>query len=386
MKSVRSRIKRISVGHTIYSFKDGGMERGLLNVINHSDPERFRHVILCLTESGAFAEHLKAPDCLVVNLQKKEGNDLRLPKRLAAAARQYEFNILHARGWPTLVETAVAALLANVKTTIYGFHGKTIDDLQGIGLGRRVAQWLFIRSYNRVITLNQRMANDFARECSLSSGQIQIIANGVDIHHFSPCADRSDLRGQFGLPLDRLILGNVARLDPVKNHELIIRALHQLRQHPSRPFLLLVGEGGHRPVLEAQINRLGLAEDVKLFGYSEHISALLSCMDLYVQSSFYEGFSNTILEAMACGVPVLASRVGGTADLFTDGEQGLLFPSDDDAVLVQLITRLADDRALQLSMAHRARRHVIEHFSVQIMVRKYEALYQELAEPRLGRS
>jgi glycosyltransferase involved in cell wall biosynthesis len=280
----------------------------------------------------------------------------------------------------------VAAFLANVKATIYGFHGKTIDDLQGIGLGRRVAQRLFIRSYNRVITLNQRMAYDFAGECSLSSGQIRIIANGVDIQHFSPCANRSDLRGQFGLPPDRLILGNVARLDPVKNHELIIRTLPQLRQHPSRPFFLLVGEGGHRPVLEEQIKRLGLAEDVKLFGYSERIPALLNCMDLYIQSSFYEGFSNTILEAMACGVPVLASRVGGTTDLFTDGEQGLLFPSDDGAALAELITRLADDGTLRRSMAERARGHVIEHFSVQTMARQYEALYQELAEPRFKRS
>lgn len=386
MKSVRSRTKRISVGHTIYSFKDGGMERGLLNVINHSDSERFRHVILCLTESGSFAEHLNAPDCLVVNMQKREGNDLRLPTRLAKAARQYELNILHARGWPTLVETAVAALLANVKATIYGFHGKTIDDLQGIGFGRRMAQRLFIRCYSRVITLNQQMANDFAGECSLSPSQIRIIANGVDIHHFSAGTDRSDLRGQFGLPPDRLILGNVARLDPVKNHELIIRVLHQLRRHPSRPFFLLVGEGGHRAILEEQIKRLGLAEDVRLFGYSERISALLNCMDLYIQSSFYEGFSNTILEAMACGVPVLASCVGGTADLFTDGEQGLLFPSNDAAALAQLITRLADNRALRLRMAERARCHVIERFSVQTMVRKYEALYQELAEPRLGQN
>ena len=379
MNSARSRTKRISIGHTIYSFKDGGMERGLLNVINHSDPERFRHVILCLTESGAFVEHLKAPDCLVVNLQKREGNDFRLPKRLADAARQYGLDILHARGWPTLVETAVAALLANITTTVYGFHGKTIDDLQGIGFVRRLAQRLFIRSYSRIITLNQLMASDFAGECGLPPNQVRIIPNGVDIHHFSPRADRSDLRKQFGLPPDRLILGNVARLDPVKNHEMIIRTLPRLRQHPSRPFVLLVGEGGHRPVLEARIKSLGLTEDVRLLGYSEQIPALLNCMDLYIQSSLYEGFSNTVLEAMACGVPVMATQVGGTADLFSDGEQGFLFPSGDEAALVALIARLADSPVLRRSMADRARRHVVDRFSVKTMVQNYEALYEELA-------
>lgn len=355
------------------------MERGVLNVINHSDPERFRHVILCLTESGAFAEHVKAPDCLIINLGKKEGNDFRLPSRLAAAARQYGLDILHARGWPTLVETAMAALLANITTTVYGFHGKTLDDLKGIGLLRRLAQRLFIRRYSRVITLNQQMANDFAQECGLLPDHIRIIANGVDINHFCPRADRHDLRRRFGLPTNRFIVGNVARLDAVKNHEVIIRALHRLRHHPSLPFLLLVGEGGHRPVLEEQIKTLGLTEDVRVLGYSEQIPALLNCMDLYIQSSFYEGFSNTVLEAMACRVPVIASRVGGTADLFTDGEQGLLFPSDDEAALVMLITRLAENQALRQDMADRARRHVVERFSVKTMVRNYEALYQELA-------
>lgn len=380
MKTVPSRNKRISVGHAIYSFKEGGMERGVLNVINYSDPERFRHVILCLTESGAFAEQVKAPDCLVINFRKKDGNDLRLPVRLAQAARRHSLDVLHARGWATLVETTVAAVLASIPRTVYGFHGKTMNDLQGIGFLRRLVQQVFIRRYSRVVTLNQQMASDFACECRLSPEHIRIITNGVDVKHFSPREDRLGLRTRFGVPTDRFVVGTVARLDPVKNQEMIIRALHRLKAHSARPFCLLVGEGAHRPLLEAQIKTLGLAEDVRLLGYNDQIPMLLNCMDLYIQSSFYEGFSNTVLEAMACGVPVLATRVGGTADLFTDGEQGLLFPSDDDAALVTLISRLVDDRILRQSIADRARRHVVEHFSVQTMVRSYEALYQELAD------
>src|SRR4029077_20736121 len=101
-----SQLDCITVGHGIYAFHDGGMERGLLNLINYGDRDHFHHVILCLTEAGAFAKLLASPSCTVVELHKREGNDWRLPWRIAQAARQHTFDVLHARGWPTLVETA----------------------------------------------------------------------------------------------------------------------------------------------------------------------------------------------------------------------------------------------------------------------------------------
>ena len=247
----------ITIGHTIYAFKDGGMEQGLLNIINHGDARRFRHVVLSLTEAGAFTSRLQSEACSVVELQKRDGNDLRLPGRIAAAVRQHRVNILHARGWPSLLETALAARVAGVRATIYGFHGKTLQELQGASLKRRYAQKLAVRCYSRIMTLNRRMRADFARECSLPEERIKIIANGVDVDRFRPRADRSELRARFGLPNDRFIIGSVGRLDPVKNHEVILRALRRLREQGRQQFLLLVGEGCHRPVLEREINRLG---------------------------------------------------------------------------------------------------------------------------------
>jgi sugar transferase (PEP-CTERM/EpsH1 system associated) len=367
------------VGHTIYAFKDGGMERGLLNIVNYGDCDRFYHVILCLSEAGAFADQLRSPACSIFEFKKRAGNDLRLPGRIAAVARRYKLNVLHARGWPTLVETALAARLARVRVTIYGFHGRTLEDLQGINLRRRWIQKVMIRSYQCVLTLNRRMQSELAAECGLSEDHIRIIANGVDVKTFRPHEDRNALRAAFGLPKDRFIIGNVARLDPVKNHEVILRALCRMRDRGLKPLFMLVGEGPHRAMLEQEIRRLQIATDVCLFGYSDRISRLLNCMDLYVQSSFYEGFSNTILEAMACGLPVLATDVGGTADLLDNGREGFLFQPADDEALAALIMRLQQDNPLRRSMAERARRRVLEHFSVHTMVRNYEVMYLELA-------
>jgi sugar transferase (PEP-CTERM/EpsH1 system associated) len=369
----------VIVGHTIYAFSDGGMERGLLNLVNYGDHECFQHVIICLTQAGSFVHQLASPACRIVELHKRDGNDLRLPGRIAAVSRRHRVNILHARGWPTLVETAVAARLAGVRRTVYGFHGKTMEDLQHPSLLRHWIQKAVIRSYHRVMTLNRQMRTDLATASGLSEDRICVIANGVDVTRFRPREDRRAIRARFGLPSHRFIIGSVARLDAVKNHEVILQALCRLRQHHSMPFFLLVGEGPHRAMLAQAIERLQLAADVCLFGYSDSIAELLNCMDLYIQSSFYEGFSNTLIEAMASGLPVLATDVGGTADILFAGQEGFFFHPTDVDTLASLILRLQQDSQLRRVLAERARRRVVEHFAVHEMVRLYEAMYQRLA-------
>jgi glycosyltransferase involved in cell wall biosynthesis len=182
----------------------------------------------------------------------------------------------------------------------------------------------------------------------------------------------------FSLPDDRFIIGSVARLDPIKNHEVILRALRRLREQGCQAFLLLVGEGSHRPVLEREIKRLGLNGDVRMFGFTHEVPGLLNCMDVYVQSSFYEGFSNTVVEAMACGLPVLATKVGGTPDLLDDEREGCFFRPEDDEHLASLLLRLQQNSSQRLVMAERARQRVVRHFSLDTMVQRYESMYKDL--------
>jgi sugar transferase (PEP-CTERM/EpsH1 system associated) len=385
MKKGEAKGRRITIGHTIYAFHDGGMERGLLNLINYGDRDHFHHVILCLTEAGAFAKLLASPSCTVVELHKKEGNDWRLPWRIARLVHEHELDVLHARGWPTLIETAIGARLAKVSATIYGFHGKTFDDLQGIGFKRRWLQKVGIRSYKKIVTLNPRMRSELATECGIGEDLIHLIANGVDVEKFHPYDDQDALRSRFGIPVNRFIIGNVARLDPVKNHEIFMPVLQRLKKRADCPFFLVVGEGSHRAALEAEAARLGLGAHIRFFGYSEHIAELLNCMDLYVQPSLYEGFSNTILEAMACGLPILATDVGGSADLFSAGREGFFFRPEDDETLASLIVQLQHNAFLRYGMGRHARSRAVEHFSIWRTVSQYEAMYAELLRGALYR-
>lgn len=372
---MKSAGRRIAVGHTIYAFKEGGMERGLLNIINYGRCDQFSHVIICLTEAGRFAKQITSPFCRVVELLKKDGHDLGLPGRIARIARAHQLDVLHARGWPALVETALAARLANVATTVYGFHGKTQADLDGINPLRRICQAALIRSYTVVTTLNERMRSDLARESYLSPERIRVISNGVDLDRFRPRADKGELRSRYDLPRDRFIVGNVARLDPVKNHEVVFRAISQIPK-PARPFFVIVGEGGYRSHLEQSIRSLGLGGDVRLMGHRDEIPELLNCMDVYIQSSFYEGFSNTILEAMACGLPVVVTDVGGTRDLLYKEHNDFLFRPEETEALVGMLLKLVGDRSFRNAMGNQGRSHVKERFSVQSMVAQYEDMYE----------
>ncbi len=373
---------RIVVGHMIYAFTFGGEERELLNIIRYGDKERFLHVVVSFTEVGAFGEEARRLGFRVLSLKKTMGNDFSLPFRIAKLIRMYGVRVIHARGWATLVETALASRLARVRGSIYAFHGRTYDDLRGQSIKRQMIQSFFVRAYDRIVTLNPLMKRELSRECRLSEDKIDVIANGIELDRFSPSSNRSVLREAHRIPLDRFVIGNVGRLDPVKDHETLLRAVDGLKQCGRKPYLLIVGEGQSRAALESAIASLGLTEDVRLYGFSKRIPELLNCMDVYVQSSLYEGSSHTLVEAMACGLPVVATDVGGTADLFDEGREGFRFKPRDENALQELIAKIQDDPQLRRTMGYHARDRALKFFSVETMVKRYEQIYHELATLR----
>jgi glycosyltransferase involved in cell wall biosynthesis len=317
----------------------------------------------------------------VIELRKRPGNDMTLPFRIAAWARRLRLDILHARGWPTLVETVVGGYFGGVRRTAYAFHGKTVADLQRKGARRRAAEIMIPRLYSQIVTLTDSMRADVVRECRLASSRVRVIPNGVDVEVFRPMSRRRSLRVEFGLPPEGLIVGNVARLDPVKNHSVLLRALVRLQSTGVEPFLLLVGEGSERHRLEHEIHEHGLGSRVHLLGHSDRVPELLNCMDIYVQASLYEGFSNTVLEAMACGLPVIATRTGGTVDLMSDGQEGFLFePADDHGLASRILELVVPEK--RCAMGSKGRERATAIFPLTRMIREYERLYRDLASSR----
>jgi glycosyltransferase involved in cell wall biosynthesis len=211
--------------------------------------------------------------------------------------------------------------------------------------------------------------------------KVRVIPNGVNTDHFRPGPPTGALRVRLGIAGDRLVVGIVARLDPVKNHALLIDAFARVRALVPEAALVIIGDGPLRGSLESRARRLGIGEDVHFFGVSNDVAALYRDLDVFVLSSNAEGTSMSILEAMASGVCVVATAVGGTSDLLADGKTGMLVPPADPAALASALTAVLRDRVLRRRLADMGRARAETLYSEPVMIEAYEALYRGRESP-----
>lgn len=370
------------IAHIIHRLDYGGLENGLVNLINRVPPERYRHAILCLTDHNPeFRRRIQRPGVEVVSLHKRPGHDLGLYRRCWAQLRRLQPAIVHTRGLATL-EMQLPAWLAGVRARVHGEHGW---DAQAGSEPRRRRQLRricnpLVRHY---IALSDELAAYLEQTVGVSPTRITRIINGVDSERFHPGVDRSPLPPGFAPPGTKVI-GAVGRLEKVKDHPNLVQAfIHLAETLPDarqRLRLVLIGEGSTRPVLENLLNAAGLRELAWLPGARDDVPELLRAMDLFALPSQAEGISNTILEAMACGLPVVATAVGGNAELVVEGETGRLVPANDPQALAAALRELLDNPQRINAYGAAGRRRVEERFSLDAMTAAYLQVYDAVSE------
>jgi len=371
------------IAHIIYSLSTGGLENGLVNIINRSPPERFRHVIVCLTRADEFAARITAPNVQVVELHKREGHDLACYARLWRLLRRLRPTIVHSRNLAALEAQWCTLGLRGVKR-VHGEHGREITDLDGSNW-----KYLTFRRFMRVlihqyIAVSQDLERWLLGRVRIPTARVNQIYNGVDFSRFQPGTVKplALLPGHWQGRDDIVIVGTVGRLTPVKDQQLLLRALANLvAQQPSvaeRLRVVLVGDGPLMEDLVAQSESLGLQDKVWFAGDREDVPQLLSCMDVFVLPSLAEGISNTILEAMASGLPVLATASGGNVELVEADVTGKLFPVGDDQTLADQLAFLADHPDRRRALGQGARERVTRQFDWEVTVDAYLAVYNGL--------
>jgi sugar transferase (PEP-CTERM/EpsH1 system associated) len=369
--------------HVVYRFAVGGLENGVVNLINRLPAHSWRHAVVSLTDvDAAFAALISNRAERSIALHKAPGHAVRLYPRLFALLRELKPAIVHTRNLAAL-EAALPAWIAGVPARLHGEHGRDVGDLDGSSRRYQRVRRLFRPFVSRYIALSPDLASYLRERVGVPAARIDQVYNGVDTARFCPASDgRAAIDGcPFRNP-DHWLVGTVGRMETVKDQTNLARAFATaVRADPeahARLRLVLVGDGKLKREVEAILGSAGVRDLAWFAGERADVVPLLQGLDCFVLPSLAEGVSNTILEAMACGLPVVATRVGANAELVEQNVTGCTVPAADSDALAREIGAYfaAPDLARQHGQA--GRRRVERRFSLERMVEDYDRVYAGL--------
>ena len=365
--------------HIIYALGTGGLENGLVNIINRAPSGRYRHAIVCLTTSGIFADRLTQADVDIYTLDKKPGHDFRAYWKLFRLLWKLRPAIVHTRNLAALETQLLGLFLPGVRR-IHGEHGRDIYDLDGSNRKYLLLRRLLKPLIHRYIAVSQDLGDWLVKWVGIPDADVRQIYNGVDQVAFHPRDGvRPDLAPTGFMPADGFVLGTVGWLAVVKAQSTLIEAFASLvTERPevrARLRLVLVGDGPLFPVLRKKVETLDIADIVWMTGDRKDVPELLRLMDIFVLPSLAEGISNTILEAMATRLPVIATQTGGNPELVEDGDNGLLVPVGDVPALSKAIEKMIADPSLVTLMGSSSYEQVSAKFNWAHTVNEYLGVY-----------
>ena len=377
------------VAHVIYRFDVGGLENGLVNLLNRMPAARFRHVIVSLTDHSDFRDRLKRDDVEVFDLHKPPGNSPRTLLALWRLFRRVRPDIVHTRNVAAL-DATVPAALAGVPVRIHGEHGRDVDDLDGTNTRRQLVRRLYRPFIHQYIAVSRDLAQYLQDKIMVPPSQIAQIMNGVDSSLFRPVGERRDEVPHPGFcGPEHFVIGTVGRMQQVKDQLTLARAFVRLVQimpgAEQRLRLVMIGEGPLRERVRALLAEAGLEKLAWLPGKRDDVARIMRSFDLFVLPSLAEGISNTILEAMATGLPVLATAVGGNRELVREGETGTLVPRDDPERMASALRAYAVSAELCRRQGREARRAIETDFGMEAMVNGYMKIYDTWLAKSAGR-
>jgi len=368
--------------HVIHHLVIGGMENGLVNLINHMPRECFRHAVACIEGYSDFRQRITRPDTEVFALHRSNAGVWKIRKQLFQLCRRLQPQVVHSRNLSGL-DALAPARFAGVRNCIHGEHGWDMGDLYGTRWRPAMLRRVHSPLVDRYIVVSKDLERYLIRRVGIAAGRISQIYNGVDTERFMPhpSGAANGLPAEFAEE-DTLVIGTVGRIQPVKDQVTLLKAFAELVQSYPHLRLAVIGDGPLLNDLRGFAEALGITKLTWLPGAIGNIPDALRRFDVFVLPSLSEGISNTVLEAMASGVPVVATAVGGNLELVEDGYCGRLFPPGDVTTLARLLAGYIADPLLRQAHAVAARRVAVERFSLDTMVRKYQEIYLGLCRQR----
>lgn len=375
--------QRPLVAHVLHRFDVGGLENGVVNLINRMPPDRFRHAVIAITEiGGEFLRRVQRDDVQFHALQKPPGQGLRVAPRLVRLLREMQPALVHTRNLGAL-EMALPAAWAGVPVRVHGEHGWDTNDPDGRSRKYRLVRRMYRPFVHSYVALSGQLCRYLHEAVGVPADRIEQIYNGVDTQRFRPSSGaRAAIGGSPFTDPTQWLVGTVGRLQPIKDQVLLARAfVRALQRDPAareRMRLVVVGEGPSRPQIEQILREGGVASLAWVAGERADVPEVMRGLDAFVLPSRAEGISNTILEAMATALPIVATAVGGNGELLDDGVTGCLVPSGDVERLARAMLDDFREPAQARQRGAAARQAAQRRFSLDGMVAAYGDLYERL--------
>lgn len=375
--------KRPLVVHLVYRLDFGGLETLLVECINRLPKDRYRHAVVCLTDYTAFSKKIRDRDVALHSLHKPAGLGLSTHLKLWRLLRKLKPAILHTYNLAA-IEYAFTATLAGVPIRIHAEHGRDAADPEGRNPKHNLLRRLLAPCIDSYVPVSGDLGRWLQNVVGIQAAKVQLIHNGVDTSQFHPGpARQSETARPCPVPFGSncFVIGTVGRIQDVKNHEGLIEAFAHLRQMQPQDAslrLVIVGDGPLLPRLKEKIAAAGLADCIWLPGARSDIADVMRGLDLFVLPSLAEGTPVTVLEAMACGLPVVATRVGGLPEVVEENVTGLLVPPADAPALAGALHSFLSRPEHALAAGAAGRLRVERQYSMQTMLDAYAGLYDSL--------
>jgi sugar transferase (PEP-CTERM/EpsH1 system associated) len=376
----------IRILHVVDTLETGGLEQGVVNLIRNMDTSRFEHVVCAIRNLGPLVDQLPKDRCQVSLLGKLPNRYSLQGAMLARHIREVQPDVVHSRNWGT-IEAVPAAWMTRSCAIVHSEHGLEHAGAERERFRRRCFRRLAFAMADAVFCVSSQLQSRYAEQTGFPASRIRVIRNGVDLRRFQFAeSPRARMRRDFRVAEHEFCLGFVGRLEPVKGLGTLLTGLEQAAGLATNWRLLVAGDGCLSEPLRRRVNDSNrLRTRVTFLGEVRNVPELLTALDVYVLPSLSEGISNSLLEAMASGVPCIATAVGGNPEVVVNGESGMLFPAEAPDRLAKGMETLYRRPELRERFRRQGLERVRQHFSLTSMVARYEDLYESVALRRRTR-
>jgi sugar transferase (PEP-CTERM/EpsH1 system associated) len=371
--------------HLLYRLDFGGLETMLLERINRMPAEKYRHAIVCLTHYTDFSKKITKPGVELFSLDKPAGMALKTHLKLWKLLRQLKPAIVHTYNL-SAVEYGVTAALAGVPVRISGSHGRDASDPDGRNRKHNFLRRMMIPFYDCCYSNSADLKEWNKKVIGVPDSKNRLLPNGIDIDKFKPGANPGRSAEFGGFQADCFVIGTVGRVQDVKNHAGLIDAfvilLEMLPAKRAQLRLAIVGDGPLMPAIKEKITSAGIADLVWLPGSRTDIAEVLRTFSVFALSSIAEGTPGSALEAMATGLPVVATRVGGVPEVVGENVTGMLVPARDPTILAAALARYVEQPALAAQHGAAGLERVTKKYSMAAMLAGYTGMYDSLCDTK----